>query len=118
MKKFPLPPCGGGRSILIPLRRWGSLSSSPCRLSRNPLGDRSRTRLGTAFQEEPEEIIAAQAEEIGMVADRRELLVTNQLDRHAAPIAGEVEFDRLGMLREVVDAQQGLGLGLADEGQD
>src|SRR5918999_2801258 len=81
--------------------------TSPCRKWRSPLSMRvwSSAFIGRIPELEPEEAARPEREQIRELADPRERGVAEHLDRNAALERREVELDRLGRAREVVDAE-------------
>ena len=73
---------------------------------------------GCVDQLEPVEAVAAEGEEVRQLADRRERHPAEQLDRHLAGQAGQLELDGLGEAAEVVHAEHDSVSELSEEGQD
>ena len=67
---------------------------------------------------EPREVVGAERQEIGKVADRGEVRLPEQLNGNTALVRGKVELDVLGMPGEVRHHQDRLVLEVADEGKD
>src|SRR5207302_4614283 len=68
-------------------------------------------------QLEPQEVVRAQGEQVRQLADPGEVHAADQLDRHAAREAREVELDVLRKARQVGDAQDLDSLVLAQVGE-
>src|SRR6187551_2948229 len=69
-------------------------------------------------QLEPEEVVRAERQEVGEIADAREVDSPDELDRDATAIAREVELHVLREPREVRDAQDRDPLVLAHVRED
>ena len=88
--------------------------------SRSPVAGSSwpcLDRLGRLGQLEPVEAVPGEGEQVGQLADPRELDPAGQLDRRVALEPAQVELDRLREPGQVVDAQHDVVAELAHEGQ-
>src|SRR5689334_11335283 len=70
----------------------------------------------TVLQQEPVEAARRQREQVGQLADAREVRAPEHLDRVAALVLAEIELDRLRGPGEVVHAQRDVLLPLAHVG--
>ena len=86
-----------------------------------PVGDledgaRNPVRLVAALQGEPVEAVGTEGDEVGEVADGRELAAAEELDRHGVAELGEVQLNGLGVAGEVDDDEDALVLVGPEEG--
>ena len=93
-------------------QRW-TASQEGSNASRHP-GPVSAFAVG---QLEPEEVVRTERQQVGQLADPRELDAPDQLDRHPVLEAAEVELDVLREARQVRDAQDRDALVLAQVGE-
>src|SRR5699024_8738411 len=77
-----------------------------------------RIRAGGGRQLEPVETVPGQSEKVGKFADLGEVHSTHALDRVHTDVAGQVQFDRLWRLRQIVDTQHAVVTVFAEERQD
>src|SRR6188472_1261447 len=69
-------------------------------------------------QLEPEEVVWTERQEVGQLADAREVDPPDELDRDPPFVSREIELDVLGEARQVRDAEDRDALVLAHVGQD
>src|SRR5688500_17074676 len=95
-------------------------STRPSRTCRSPpsMRDCNSLLIGRVLELEPEEATGAEGEEVGPLADLRELGVAEQLDGHAARERREVELHCLGSAGEIVHAEDDVLRERADVRED